>query len=126
MNHWQSHTRIRTTDRLFSKYIRLRDKECVYQVKCYGHQEFSELDCSHFQSRRHESIRFDPQNADAACRKCHEYVGTAEGKKWLTNFKIRQLGEREYDLLMFRKESVRKADDVLDKLYINHLLQEVQ
>jgi hypothetical protein len=98
----------------------------MYQIRCFGYQEYKQLDCSHYRSRRHESTRFDPQNADAACRKCHNWVGeTAEGKVWFEMFKRKQLGEQGYNLLMLRSETYKKRDDVMDKLYIRALLKEV-
>lgn len=121
MSFWQAKTKIRRTDKLFSEYIRKRDGECQYKVKCYGHQEFKDLHCSHFHGRGRESTRFDPENCDAACRSCHAFVHTGEGTIWLREFKKKQLGERGYDLLTLRANTPTKRDDVMTLLYIKEL-----
>jgi len=115
--------RIRATDTLFSRYIRLRDKECSFKHKCYGHQTFDELQCCHFHSRRKENVRFDPENADAGCVKCHYFIDqTAEGQRWLKEFKKKQLGERAYDLLELRSSISTKKDDVSTITYVKGLI----
>lgn len=82
-----------------------------------------ELDCSHFFSRRKESVRFDPENCDAFCRSCHlklehekgETKGEVNGltykfpmlyRKW----KIDQLGRRRFDALEVRAATHGKKD----------------
>ena len=129
MSHWQAKTKIRSTDRKFSEYIRRRDQTCVYKVRCFGQSvEWKyDLDCSHFHSRRHEGTRVDPLNADAACRKCHDWVGrTVEGMRWLKEFKLKQLGEREYNLLEIRAATYHKRDDRMDMFYIKQLLDSLE
>ena len=64
--------KIDKADRVFSTYIRLRDKECV---RCHrrgsGDLGITGLQASHFYSRRNESVRFDEDNVDALCAGCH-------------------------------------------------------
>lgn len=125
MSHWQSKTKIRPADKKFSEYIRQRDGRCMYRFKCFGEeQEWKYLTNSHFIKRRAESVRFDPQNCDTACRSCHQYVeDTVEGKRRLESWKELQLGEREYKLLLLRGQMYRKKDDVINLLYIKELLK---
>src|SRR5215213_4059035 len=52
-------------DRLTSLIARRRDGRCV---TCGGAQG---LQCSHFYSRRHLSIRFDLRNCNAMCSACN-------------------------------------------------------
>lgn len=123
---WQSKTKIRYTDRLFSSFIRRRDGDCVYKIRCHGHIPYEELTCSHYKGRGKESTRFDPLNCDSACRPCHAWIqDTAEGKKWLEQFKINQLGQPVHDLLILRYNTPQKRDDGLDLLYVKQLLKEL-
>lgn len=121
--HWQSKMVVRRTDKLFSEFIRRRDGVCQYRTQCYGEpRNWKELDCSHYHGRGKESVRFDPQNADGICKKCHHYVHTAEGQQWLDVWKENQLGERDFNLLLLRANTPQKRDDVMDNLNIRILL----
>lgn len=123
MSFWK--TTLRTSDRYFSEYIRRRDGVCVYATShCKNWESWKDLTCSHFIKRRYESVRFDPENCDAACRSCHMWVeDTVEGKKWLEQFKLEQLGENRLNLLLFRKQQLTKRDDVMMTLYAKQLLK---
>lgn len=127
MSHWQSKTKIRLADKYFSEYIRRRDQRCVYATeRCKNWQSWKDLTCSHFIKRRYESVRYDPQNCDAACRSCHGWVeDTAEGQQWLEAFKREQLGENGLNLLLFRKQQTVKRDDTAMALYAKSLLKGV-
>src|SRR3990167_10643376 len=100
----------RPADILFSNYIRERDNwKCVYKFKCYGQIDFREnkagLATSHFYKRRKESVRFDPDNADASCLSCHRFVeDSAAGVQTLQEFKKKQLGEKRFNALWIRSE----------------------
>lgn len=121
---WQAKTKIRPTDRLFSKYIKLRDKGlCQYNFKCF--RGTPGIDASHFQKRRKETVRFDPNNVDLACRSCHLFVETSEGKKALEAFKKNQLGEQGYNLLLIKANQTGKRDDFMTKLYIKQLMKDL-
>jgi hypothetical protein len=50
---------------------------------------------------------------------------TAEGAKWLDDFKRGQLGEQRYNLLFFRKQQVTKRDDAMMALYAKQLLSDL-
>lgn len=111
-------------------YIRQRDGwRCAYRIKCFGQSlehDKAALHTSHYQKRRHENVRFDPENADAACRACHRWVeDTVEGAKWLEQWKIAQLGEQRHALLLVRKQTYKQRDDKLDALYAKQLLREL-
>lgn len=118
--------KIRTNDKNFSKYIRTRDKGlCQYNFKCFRGTEGT--DCSHFQKRRKESVRFDTQNCDWVCRRCHFFVeNDPSGQRTLEEWKEKQLGEREYKLLLLRANSFGKRDDKLSAMYIKELMKELE
>ena len=98
-------------DIYFSRFIRLRDKECI---RCHksgdGEHGIIGLQCSHFFSRRKQSVRYDEQNADSLCPGCH--------KKWeldkngeYKEYKIKQLGQQGFDLLELRANTPDKTID---------------
>ncbi len=115
--------KIRTNDKNFSKYIRGRDKGlCQYNFRCYKGTEGT--DNSHFQKRRKETVRYDPDNCDLACRRCHFFIeNDPNGQRVLEEFKRRQLGEKRYNLLLLRANSTGKRDDFMTSLYIKELLK---
>lgn len=113
--------KIRPNDRLFSKIIKKRDKGlCQYNFKCFKGSEGT--DCSHFQKRRKESVRYDLSNADLACRKCHFFVeNDPMGQRILEAFKLKQLGEREYKNLLVRANTIGKRDDYMTKMILKEI-----
>lgn len=128
MSFWQSKTKIRPADKYFSQYIRRRDGRCIYQsTYCKNWNTWKDLTCSHFIKRGYESVRYDPDNCDAACRSCHRWVeDTVEGKTWLEAFKREQLGERKFTGLLIRKQQTSKRDDAIALLYAKQLLKTLQ
>lgn len=121
-------------DSQFSNYIRERDGwKCVYGFKCYKSIDYTEdkgqLDCSHCFKRGEWSTRFDPQNCDASCKKCHHFIeNDKDGQKTLEGFKKKQLGESGFKKLFIR---VNTSDDTKSKLpfiklYIKQLNSELK
>ncbi len=82
------------------------------------------LDCSHFQKRGKETTRFDPENADAACKKCHYFIeNDPDSQKTLGKFKKQQPGEKKYKLLLIRANQTGRKDDKLALIYIKQLIK---
>ena len=77
MSFWQAKTKIDSADRFFSKFIRDRDGQRCRNCRADG--RLIQLECSHFFGRRMESVRFDPDNADALCRTCHQIYESQKG-----------------------------------------------
>jgi len=132
MSFWQSKTKIKPVDKYFSEFIRLRDKECVFKVKCNvgvkyrenGEIDIRDLDNCHFFSRAKKSVRYDEFNCDAGCKKCHLWLdSTVEGKEFHKRFKIKQLGGRGYDLLELRANQPNKIDEESVKIYYKNILK---
>lgn len=112
---WQYKTQIRPADKLFSQIIRKRDKMlCQYRFRCLPGTIGDQT--SHWQKRRKESVRFDLRNGDWCCGKCHYFVeNDKDGQKILDAFKLKQLGQREYNLvLLLANDGSKKWKD--DKL----------
>lgn len=115
--------KIRPADTKFSQYIRQRDKMlCQYNFKCYKGTQGSQT--SHCFKRRHESVRFDPDNCDWCCASCHNFVENhPDGQKTLEEWKKKQLGEQGFNRLLLRKFSYKKKDDKLAIMYIKELMK---
>jgi hypothetical protein len=88
--------KLKPADVLFSLKIRERDGwKCV---RCGGQYEppTNALQCSHFWGRANKKTRFDPRNCDALCYGCHSlWEGNKQGE--YRDFKLKQLGKKEYD-----------------------------
>lgn len=108
-------------DTIFSKIIRLRARfNCEACGKHFpkGHG----LQCSHFFGRRHQSTRFDPDNAAAHCFTCHMRFGENPIKfyAWIKSY----LGDVRYEALLLRHRQIVKRTKVeLEELY-EHLKAE--
>lgn len=60
-------------DKVFSDCVRERASwHCEDCGKWFG-DNTGGLDCSHYRSRRHYATRFDPDNAIAQCKGCHQF-----------------------------------------------------
>lgn len=114
-------------DRIYSQYIRLRDKKCT---RCGSPVKINEKglpvshEASHFHGRGKWSVRLDDFNVTTHCTGCHMYLtaNPSEHAKW----KQEQIGEREYDLLMIRANTPGKKDPVMAKIIATQLLKGVQ
>jgi len=96
--------KIDKADRIFSLYVReLADNKCV---RCGG---ISGLQASHFFGRANESTRFDPENVDCLCYGCHQYWGSTDREDYRA-YKIKQLGENGFKLLVVRFNTYCKKD----------------
>ena len=105
-------------DRLFSQYIKLRDKWCQ---RCGG---TGGLQTSHFIGRSRRIVRWDEDNACLLCFGCHMYLTAhpTEHVQWFIN----HLGEEKLDLLMARNRNREKPDMSAITLYLKAKMQEVE
>ena len=107
--------KIRPSDKLFSQYIRLRDSKCM---RCSSLVQFNSAgmpishQASHFQGRRKENTRFDPENVDTMCGACHQYLGANpyEHVAWQMKYKGRTIVEG----VIIRSNSYKKRDDKME------------
>lgn len=115
-------------DTLFSYFIRLRDTACARCGRSGRPDSFGNciigLQCSHYWSRRNESVRFAPENCDALCAGCHRIWG-GEGREQYREYKMSQLGEDGYNKLEISKNMYQKRDRVSALLYVRELLKTV-
>jgi len=121
-------TKLDKADIEFSKYVRVRDGKCV---RCGRRGEKNAeglpiigLQCSHFLSRWRENTRFDPENADSLCQNCHSFWGV-NGKQEYRDFKIKQLGQDAFNLLLIRGRMYKKKDRKSALIQAKMLLEEL-
>ena len=67
-------------DRVFSRYIRMRDADQDGQVTCVTCGKIAywkDVDAGHYIKRQHMMTRWDARNCAAQCRKCNRFAGGA-------------------------------------------------
>lgn len=112
-------------DSKFSEYIRTRDnwtcQRCLrkYKEKSQG------LHCSHFFGRRNESVRFDPENCVSLCFGCHKYFDEHDREAY-REFKIKQLGEKQFELLTIKARTPKKKDRKMSYIIAQQLLNDLK
>lgn len=90
--------KIKPADTLFSKLIRDRDNWTCVRCKTKYTPPTNALQCSHFWGRGNKATRFDKLNCDSLCYGCHAlWEGNKQGE--YRDFKLKQLGKKQYDLL---------------------------
>lgn len=119
--------KIDPADRVFSQYIRLRDracKRCRSPVKINDKGLPISHQASHFQGRRKENTRFDELNADTLCTGCHMYftANPAEHYAW----QVEQKGQEAVDNIVLASNTYCKKDRKLWFIYWGKKLKEIQ
>jgi len=102
---------IKDCDKLFSLYIRGRDKVCQ---RC-GKKE--RLHCAHIFSRKNISVRYYPDNAICLCVGCHLYWAHREVMEF-AEFIKKRLGQHRYEKLVLKKNVPEKVDLGFTKWWI--------
>lgn len=115
--------KIDQADALFSRYIRLRDKRCL---RCGTPGEGADgiigLQASHYYGRARENTRFDPSNVDALCFGCHRVWGSDDREAYRA-FKLQQLGEDGFNMLIVRANTYKKKDRKMELIIARELLK---
>lgn len=89
-------------DRVFSKFIRLRDtKQYGFKygrcISCGRIMPYTQLDCGHFHSRIHRNTRYDEDNCHVECHYCNR-MSADHLIKYQENL-IKKIGQKRFDLL---------------------------
>lgn len=90
-------------DKVFSKFIRLRDASPSGLFKCISCgkiKPIEQADCGHYFSRRHMNTRYDEKNCHAECRACNRF--DAEHLIGYRENLIQKIGIDEYNKLSVR------------------------
>ena len=108
--------KISALDKLFSTFIRQRDNWTCQRCNKKFIPPTKGLHNSHYFGRTMKSVRYDEDNCDALCYGCHRYW-EKEDREGYRNFKIKQLGQRKYDLLDFVAHKTGTPDYKLLTIY---------
>lgn|SRR5574343_345199 len=111
-----SKAKIKKLDRIFSKYIRERDRDGDHFVccSCGEMKPFEQADAGHFINRRWMMVRWDERNVHAQCRSCNRFdEGNGAG---YTRFMMRNYGDPVIDILEASKTPYTWKDWELDIL----------
>lgn len=99
-------------DKVFSRYIRLRDTmpngyfRCI---SCGQIKPYKQADCGHYHSRRHMATRFDEDNAHAECRACNRF--SADHLIQYEKNLITKIGRQRFDKLTWKAGQTMKWTD---------------
>lgn len=107
-------------DKLFSEMIRLERPRC----EVCGRNEASQV--HHWKGRRHQSVRFDPDNAWAVCFACHRKF--EEDPPWAIEMQKKRLGNR-YDSFVLKSNMIIKRfdhDKAMLKLWMQNEIKKLK
>lgn len=93
-------------DRLFAKYIRLRDGYVCQRCGTKYEKGSRAYQCAHIESRRKQSTCWNEANAFGLCKGCHKYIDTYHSAK--RDFYIEKMGEIMYRGLLDIARDTRK------------------
>ena len=116
--------KIDQSDKIFSQYIRLRDKKCQ---RCGSFVKFNGVgmpishQASHFHGRAHEGTRVEPDNAICLCWGCHNYFHANPNEYVI--WKKKQLGEKRFKTLDLQAHQFCKRDRKLALITARFLLK---
>lgn len=108
-------------DKVFSKYIRLRD--CMPNgyfvcISCGQIKPISQGDCGHFFSRTHMATRFDEDNCNCECRACNRF--SADHLAGYQVNLVRKIGVNRFEKLVWKHKSTKKWCDFELEEMIKH------
>ena len=119
--------KIRTADKLFSQYIRERDKWTCQRCGKVHEKNSRNFGVSHYWGRKRESTRFEPDNCVSLCNiPCHQSWGHGDEKDAYREYMIRRLGQARFDSLMIQANTYKKRDDKMAIIYIKLLMESLK
>ena len=96
-------------DAIFSKYIRWYYADANGYVECYTcgvTKPVKEMQCGHFQSRRHYATRWHTDNCKPQCVKCNMFM---QGNIWVYGNKLKaEIGDVKFNKLIQLSNSTVK------------------
>jgi len=112
--------RVEPLDKVFSEYIRLRDKVCQ---RCFT--PGNNIATAHFHGRSSKSVRWDEDNACALCLGCHSYLDSHPVEK--VEFFRQRLGDEKFIHLDSRRRNTwPRPDKRLLDIYFQQKLRELK
>lgn len=116
--------KIDKADKLFSLYIRTRDKWTCQRCGRKYEPPTQALHNSHFQGRGKENTRFDPDNCVALCYGCHRYFTSHPAEHYI--WQVERLGQAKVDSLVLKSNMYVKKDRKLQAMYWQQELKVLQ
>ena len=120
---------VKKLDAVFSKYIRWKYADDNGYVECYTcntSKHVKEMQCGHFQSRRHYSTRWQENNVRPQCVKCNMFE---QGNQYKFGMRLRaEIGEELVeDIIRLSVKSVKMSLSDYQELhdYYKHKLKEL-
>lgn len=110
-------------DKLFSDYIRIRDKWTCQRCHTKYEPPTAALHCSHWWGRGNKSVRFNPDNAAAICYGCHRYLGSNPTEH--NEFFLKRLGQEKYDQMNRLARIPMKVDEDLICIGLKKLIEDL-
>lgn len=118
---------VKKLDRIFSQYIRLRDRvsgDYVSCITCGKLYHWKEVDAGHFVPRDRMSVRFNEKNVNGQCRHCNRF---RSGEQYAHGKAIdRKHGEGIAEWLEFEGRKVRKYSSWELEQLIKHYREKVK
>lgn len=114
-------------DRVFSKYIRLRDvmpNGYFMCISCGQIKKYEQGDCGHFFSRKHMATRFDEDNCHMECAACNRF-SSDHLASYQVNL-VRKIGQNRFEKLVWKHNSTKKWSDFELEAMINHYKKEAK
>lgn len=118
---------IRELDKVFSKFIRLRDSNRLGYGKCItcgriGH--WKTMDCGHYIKRQHMTTRYDEKNCNMQCKRCNAFE---QGANQVYKLKIDQkFGKGTSDWLELKQYAQSNLGRFELGVLLEHYKAEVQ
>lgn len=111
-------------DAAFSKCVRARADYTCERCGAVHNQSSMGLHCSHIFSRRHRTIRWCGENAQALCFKCHHWYGgnPADSGKWITEL----IGDGALELIREKMDQRVKVPKTEEKQIAAHYRAELK
>jgi len=104
-------------DRLWSQYIRLRDRDTCQRCWKPGNHPH------HIFSRRHLGTRWEPMNGILLCAGCHRFVAHVDYEE-IRSLVIRKIGVEAFQGLRIRAMTITKADEAMAIITLKCLISE--
>lgn len=114
-------------DKVFSQYIRLRDRmpgDVFRCISCGKIKPLNQADCGHYINRQHMATRFSEINCNAQCRSCNRFQeGNMSGYRLGL---VQKHGETKVKILEMQKNDVRKYSEFEYMALISHYQKEIK
>ncbi len=125
---------VKKLDKLFSVYIRLRDKltckKCGARFEMWrndkGEIKISQgYHCAHIMSRVHRNTRWSDDNAISLCYGCHSFFDREHEYRWVW---LKTIGytDESIDLLRHRSQQKFSGDWKLIEIYLRQKIDELK